>query len=223
MDEDRAQREDVPWQFTAIASVLTPWAYIHAILNRTLADFVRYSLYIAVPLATLATVTLLTIWARQRFRRLPAEEWAILPFTLFVVLLGSVTYYVFAVSAKDAYLWLRSPWASQNVVLVMGVVTTGLLGGGLFYFRLRLRSLYGLTEALVGLTVAGHRIATDYATSMSQSSFYLAVLTAGVYLVVRGLDNVQQGFNKPDPFAARVLRWRSMLQDRTQRKRAVLA
>jgi hypothetical protein len=223
MDAARKHRDNVPWPLTVAAIVLTPWAYVHAILNRTLDDFIRYSSYIAVPLAVVTVVVLVTLWWRDRFRRLSAEEWSILPFTLFVVLLAGVTYYVLAVGLKDAYLWFRAPWESRNLALVVGIVSTALLGGGLFYFRFRVRSLYGVTEALVGLAVAGHRIAADYATALSQSSFYLAVLTAGVYLVVRGLDNVQQGFVQRDPAAVFLLRWHASLKERAQSKSALPA
>jgi hypothetical protein len=75
----------------------------------------------------------------------------------------------------------------------------------LFYFRLKLRSVYGFSEAAVGLVVAGH-LAQDRALTISNTGFYFAVLTAGVYLVVRGLDNVHQGLTI-DPIAATVLRF----------------
>ena len=62
---------------------------------------------------------------------------------------------------------------------------------------------YGFTEVLVGATVAGYRVATNQGLN---TELYLVVLTAGIYLVVRGLDNVQQGLKaRPDDFLSKAL------------------
>jgi hypothetical protein len=59
------------------------------------------------------------------------------------------------------------------------------------------------------LAVAAHRTHEAGVAAVTETGFYLAVLTAGVYLVVRGLDNVYQGFTNspPDPFAATLLKY----------------
>ena len=71
--------------------------------------------------------------------------------------------------------------------------------------------MYGLSEVLVGVSVAVERTTATTASGASplDTSFYLAMLTASVYLVVRGLDNIHQGFtNEPiDPIAARIVAW----------------
>lgn len=61
----------------------------------------------------------------------------------------------------------------------------------LFRFRLRWRACYGVTEALVGLLIAPQKL-----HNLGGTSLMLALLTASVYLVVRGFDNVHQGLTK---------------------------
>src|ERR1700682_1350931 len=78
----------------------------------------------------------------------------------------------------------------------MVVLATAIAGAVLFAFRLHARALYGFTEAIVGLLIAGQRAAVETRWPIEDLSFDLAVLTAGVYLVVRGLDNVHQGLKK---------------------------
>jgi hypothetical protein len=95
-------------------------------------------------------------------------------------------------------------------VLFVIAFFTRLVGCLLFWFRLRLRCLYGLTETIVGLAVAGIRITTvSSVETLRDPNFYLVVLTAGVYLVVRGLDNMHQGLTKEpiDPIASRLVNW----------------
>ena len=210
MNAERTVKEgDIPVPAKVGLTLLAFWAVIHAIRSRTLADYVRYSLYIAAPIAAVSLVVLLYQWWQSRFRRPSGDEVLTIVFTPFGLLLVGAFYYSIAVAIKDTYLWVQAPTLSRNGAVALGLSLT--LGAGLllFYFRLRLRSIYGVSESLVGLTVAGHRVATQPDTAISDSGFYLAVLTAGVYLVVRGLDNVHQGLTKPplDPIAERVLSW----------------
>ena len=75
--------------------------------------------------------------------------------------------------------------------------------GLLFPFRLRYRCLYGVSEACVGLAVAANHA---WPGAGIGAEFYLTVLTAGVYLVVRGLDNIHQGWKaKSDPLAETII------------------
>jgi hypothetical protein len=92
---------------------------------------------------------------------------------------------------------------AASLVLYGGTLAAA---AALFYFRLRLRSVYGVTEAMAGLAVAGQRAPTEFV--LGDGTFYFAVLTAGVYLVVRGFDNIHQGLTKEpfDPLATWVVR-----------------
>jgi len=112
-------------------------------------------------------------------------------------------------SIIDLFRWignLNNP--SSRAALASFVVLS--LGSLLFYFRLRWRSLYGATEALVGVSVAAHRvIGIQKDPSALDLELFLALPTASIYLVVRGFDNVHQGLTKDpiDPTATRIVQW----------------
>jgi len=124
---------------------------------------------------------------------------------LFVLLIGPL-WYSFEVSRCDFAIWVRGidgpaiVRSNYTILIALG------LGVIFFLFRLRYRCIYGLTEAFLGTWIAGYRA---YRTDLPQQDleFYIAMLTAGVYLVVRGLDNMQQGLTQttPDPLATIIL------------------
>lgn len=94
---------------------------------------------------------------------------------------------------------LRSMQPSAWMATAAGMLTL-CLGSVFFIFRLRQRFLYGITEAAAGAAVAAHRVTLQPVLGFpSDSDFYLALLTAGVYLVVRGLDNMHQAAKNDDP------------------------
>lgn len=178
---------------------LTPfmvWAVIHSIRSRTLEDFIRYSSFVAAPIAVIGLFALLVAWKNDGFRRPSWEEALIVLLSPLMIALMGVVYYAMGAALKDAYLWLRTPSSTNSVAGLTTALATLLVGLALFYFRLHLRSPYGLTEILIGLAVATQRAAVAGEGGREDAAFYLAVLTAGVYLVVRGLDNVHQGITR---------------------------
>lgn len=196
-------------KFGASTFMLATLAY--AIRTRTLEDFLRYPSAIAAAVAVVVTAALLLGWHSTGWRR-PNKE------TLLAILVGGplmlatagVLYYSAAVAVKDLYLWLLDPSSRQPLTVVAAGALTLAIGGLLFFFRLKLRCVYGLSEALVGVVVAVHRVATTAISAATfDAGFYLAILTAGIYLVVRGLDNVHQGLTKEpiDPIARRAKEW----------------
>lgn len=209
MNHRRSRAEiKLPWPVNAAAGLFVMWAIVYSIRNRTFDDFIRYPLYAAVPIVIVAALALLAIWWRSGFRRPEVEELITMLLVPLGIWLASTMYYAIGAAIKDAYLWMRMASTSKESAVVIGITVTAALAGLLFYFRLILRSCYGLTETLVGLAIAGDRIAAQTSASYS-SQFYLAVLTAGVYLIVRGLDNIHQGLTKKpyDPVATRTVTW----------------
>lgn len=203
---NRASRReiDVPLPVTIVGGALIFWAIGHAAMTRTWADFVRYPLYVVVPGTAVLYVFLVREWWKSTPRTVSSEHvWmaATLPFAFYV---AAALYYAVGASIKDGYLWLQSLDLTRNGKIALAVGITFVAGLALFVFRLKLRSTYGLTEALVGLVVAGSRVSSDIDKLGSDPALYLTVLTAGVYLVVRGLDNVHQGLAR-DPIAIRLL------------------
>ena len=221
MDQQKSTTESALPMIAAFAvSPFFVWAVYHSIRSRTLEDFIRYSAYIAAPITIIGLIALLIAWKGAGFRRPSMEE--ILPIVVapFLFLLMGATYYALAAALKDAYLWLQAPSSYGAAAVLITTLTTLVLGLGLYYFRFKLRSLYGLTEMLVGLAVAAQR-----AWGVSQvldTSFYLTVLTAGVYLVVRGCDNVYTGLTKDprDPLAIALLDYFKAMSARTNASRS---
>ena len=75
---------------------------------------------------------------------------------------------------------------SSPIVIAVCVLFGGLL---LFKIRERFRSCYGVTEIVVGMSIAGYKIPQ----SLQIEETFIIAITGGLYLVVRGLDNVRQG------------------------------
>lgn len=90
---------------------------------------------------------------------------------------------------------------------VVAICTIGTLIAGvvLFIFRFFARAVYGASEALVGIVVGGGRAFQEGHWPTDGIAFHLALLTAGAYLVVRGLDNIYQGTR--DEKTDRILFW----------------
>lgn len=86
----------------------------------------------------------------------------------------------------------------QAVLLVLA-------GGALLYtFRCKFRSLYGLTEILAGVVIGTLRYTTG--SPHHNADWAFGILTAGIYIAVRGLDNFFTGLSE-DPVALKVQAW----------------
>ncbi|HEY8880853.1 MAG TPA: hypothetical protein VIN03_25000 [Roseateles sp.] len=190
--------------------LFTLGAFVYAVRTRTMEDFLRYPWFIAAPIAAIALAILISEWAKKGFTR-PARSQLL---AIFVgapigIAFAGVVYYCLGVAIKDAFYWFVSPTSGRPQMIVLTAIVTLGFGAALFFFRLRYKSTYGFSEAMVGVVVAVHRVTTDTsATVLSNASVYLAVLTAGIYLVVRGFDNIHQGLTKDpkDPIASLVLK-----------------
>jgi vacuolar-type H+-ATPase subunit I/STV1 len=103
----------------------------------------------------------------------------------------------------QAYILSSAPIAVALSSLAIGAV--------LFAVRYKFRCVYGFTEAIAGVIVAAYQTRTALPipgldalpAPTANPGYYLAVLTAGVYLIVRGFDNIHQGYTKDpkDPVA----------------------
>lgn len=210
-----SERPTIPPWARISSVILFGWALVHAIRTRTVDDFIKYPGYIAGTIALVLAIIFLVDWVKSGRRGLAGEDFAIILGGAAGAAVGGIAYYSAGASIKDAYLWIQQPSVLQTatskpgavLITILGTVATGAL---LFYIRLRLRSVYGLTEAIVGVTMAANRVMSlQDMTSFRDSNFYLALLTAGIYLVVRGMDNIHQGLTKSplDPAASAVVNW----------------
>jgi hypothetical protein len=104
----------------------------------------------------------------------------------------------FYISLKDAYMWAISPTFGRYQKAFLVALISCLLAYSLFIFRLYKRTIYGMTELLVGLLVSVHHALSINTINNVDPTFFLAILTAGVYLMVRGFDNMHVGMSKKE-------------------------
>ena len=129
-------------------------------------------------------------------------------FNSYLIIWFSFIYYIIWIAIVDAYYWVQNPSISKDFVGPLIVICLLLIGLLFFMIRLRLRCVYGFTEALVGVIVATQRISPiKQGSVLLDSNLLLAILTAGLYLIVRGYDNIHQGISKPpfDPVASYIM------------------
>ena len=111
-----------------------------------------------------------------------------------VIVITTLGYYGVWVALRDSYVWIQY----QSPPRIFFITLTGILvivvGYALFLFRLHVRFFFGLGEALIGLLIALRNIPTNADPVMWSSQVFLVILTAGVFLVVRGFDNMHTGF-----------------------------
>lgn len=172
--------------------LLTIPTYIHVINVRHWNDILKYTLYIAVPLGILLSFIITLSGFKDGFNKKHITALILIPF---FVLLWASSYYALAVSIKDMYSWILTPTFSESSNIILVVILTMFFGVLFFYCRLKWRAIYGITELIFGLIIAANKT-TEINSLELNSSFYLTFLTASIYLVVRGLDNIHQGLTK---------------------------
>jgi hypothetical protein len=99
--------------------------------------------------------------------------------------------------------WARQFGAPATwVAFVTIAIALALVGVSLFLFRLHRRATYGLTESIMGIGL-GLALASDPTKKIDSQQLWTGLLTASVYLFVRGLDNIHQGLVREpvDPWA----------------------
>jgi hypothetical protein len=167
------------------------------------------SVILAAFLLATALITLVVLWTTLTPRPPLMFALGVLLTAPFAAMFMGFMYYWAGASVKDLFLWVRDPntvsWrAAAASLLVL------LAGSSLFYFGLRLRSIYGATEVLIGVGIAMQRVlGTPKGAVALTTDVFLALLTASVYLVVRGFDNIHQGLIKGpfDPLATAIMKW----------------
>ena len=125
--------------------------------------------------------------------------------------------YVLLIPFADIFLWAFSSVTFKTTSAIAISILTLVSGCLLFFYRHRCRCVYGVAEVMAGLFIAGYKFFETEATkALTDPNFYLVMLTAGVYLVVRGLDNVHQGIDR-DPIAQAFIRRTQEVSNRLSR------
>lgn len=200
----------------ALVIVYSIGCVAHAIRARSLADF---TLYCGPPLVAVAAAIMVTplvpgfspFRMRQESKRRLLTALAVYAALLLLTFAATVVMYSILATDKDILVALGNPRINKAVGLVESLFSFGdnyaltvavalAVGCVLFFLRLHWRGVYGLLEVVIGIGIAAHKLPSQDLASMSAAGdVLLAFLTAGVFLVVRGLDNIYQGLTGTDP------------------------
>lgn len=193
---ENTEDKGMPMWIQILSLILSITSIAYCIKTRNLEDFIKYGSYIVFGLFIVIVLVIIIGTFRNGFT-MPTWKGLFFGVPLIIVLLlfMGISNYSFFVLIKDIFFWLKSPTISKTSAVILTSMLTLGVGSVLFYFRLRMRVIYGLTEAAIGIVVAGNRALTQI-DQFTSSDFYLAILTASVYLIVRGFDNIHQGLTK---------------------------
>lgn len=107
---------------------------------------------------------------------------------------------VYFIANKATYFSISS---NTKIIWALTVLAVGAI---FFVFRYKYRFIYGAIEAIVGAAVGCQYLDTLISNQLGRSSLessIVATLTGGIYLVVRGFDNMHNGM-KSDPLGKSV-------------------
>lgn len=212
VDMDNVEDTGMPMWIQVIGIFVAIIAIIYSINTRSIEDFIKYGSYIVFGLLKVLILIMIIVSIRNGIVK-PTWKGLVfgVPLIGLALIFMGISNYSFFVLIKDIFFWLKSPTLSKTSAVVLTSLLTLSVGSALFYFRLRMRAIYGLTEAAIGIVVAGNRALTQM-DQFTSSEFYLAILTASVYLIVRGFDNIHQGLTKDpiDKYGAKLFEFLKM-------------
>jgi hypothetical protein len=167
--------------------------YVPIFLTNESNAWVRITWYVVIFFSQSAFIGASYFRSASLFRR-TRRRWERVEIVSFFFLLAAfISPVLLALSTfvLNALAWLQTPSALSAVKIPSVVAATAFSATLLFWLRLKFRMIYGITEARLGLVVA-YRLgsAATEVVPLRDPSFLIGFLTASVYLVVRGLDNV---------------------------------
>lgn len=110
----------------------------------------------------------------------------------FVGVLALVATSLHSAMERSRLLW---EWIPRSSVIVVGLPLIVAAAFAFFWFRLKARALYGVSEFVVALVFAWTNLPIGRVVDVDARTLPVAALLTGcVYLMVRGLDNVHQGW-----------------------------
>lgn len=97
----------------------------------------------------------------------------------------------------DVTVWLYERLWNTSLVIV-GPIALILVAAIVFWFRCKCRATYGLSEIglalVVGINQLPKHALANIPAEFDKSTFVLGLVVGSVYFIVRGLDNVRQGW-----------------------------
>lgn len=172
---------------------------IHTFITRTPADFLSILKYIPIVTVFLFfsnySAVVNTGGDGKTTRYYPTAREALLGALIGSILLIPVSVVLLSAYsvAVDAVDWVHSPNLNADIVNMLSLGIVLVSGYSLFLFRKKYRSIYGSTEILIGVVIAMHNAQSLFERGNLDPTLFFAFITAGIYLVVRGLDNIYEG------------------------------
>ncbi|WP_264523290.1 hypothetical protein [Flavobacterium sp. N502536] len=190
--------------FKTLFFLILIFTIVYTSINRNLQTIIQNILFFGGVINGIFIFSLISIYFQDRKTNFQYVNILIAFFSAF--LLGLTFYSVsivledFTSLQKNYYFSSYHNWKTPLIVFIILSI-----GFSLFYFRLYVRSIYGLTEAVIGVIIGVSKI-LEKENKTVETEFYFAILTASIYLIVRGLDNIHQGLTKEplDPVAQRL-------------------
>ena len=177
-------------------------AVLYAIFHRTTQQFFDESLPIAAFLTLISYGFFISRWSllgRPKFNvHIPLLLIFYLPILIACI---TVIYWGIWIALRDSYAWLQHLSPSRGFFVTTIAILIIVIGYALFLFRLHARFFFGLAEAITGLVIALRNIPANADPALWSSEIFLVILTAGLFLVVRGFDNMRTGLRSEPPDA----------------------
>ena len=178
------------WADNLIPMIFFGLCIYYTINNRQLEDYK----YIVLILGVISSALVVSqVYQNNKLETLAT----LLGISLFLILLAPFTgmmFYSIFVCFYDAAIYLYKI-SNEYWRIILPAIFSLAAGYSLFLFRQKKRVLYGFSEVMVGVMVGvlhGQRVLAGQ-SGLGSPDFYIAVLTASIYLIVRGFDNMSLG------------------------------
>ena len=173
-------------------------ALFYTILHRTPNEYFEESFPIAAFLAIISYGFFAMRWSFFGQPKFRIHLFLLLALYLpLAIIAATAVYYGIWVAFQDGYVWVERQSPPRELFVVFIVVVVVGLGYALFLFRLHVRFFFGLTEAVTGLVIALRNIPENADPVLWSSQIFIVIFTAGIFLIVRGFDNMYTGL-KPE-------------------------
>lgn len=188
------QSEGISKKAVITLGLISLFPIFYTLVNRRFETVFLGTFFMFLTIMGITIVSFLFIYLNDRSIKFRKENF--LSLTLVILYLGFV-FHTGIETLKDfsnykslKFHGLERDWLSP--AYSFGILLIGVL---FFYFRLLLRVIYGLAEVIVGIVIGTDKVLENF-EQLSSSKLYLIILTASIYLIVRGLDNIHQGLTK---------------------------
>jgi hypothetical protein len=174
-------------------------ALLYTFSHRTLNEILEQALPMAIFIAITSYGFFIGRWSLFGLPRISIHLF-LLPiiYLPLLVILSTIVYFSLWVLVKDGYIWFEQQSPPRGVYVAMTAILVLAVGFALYIFRLFARFFFGLAEALFGLLIALWKVPVNADPLLWSSDVYIAMITASIFLIVRGFDNMHIGLKNGD-------------------------